>query len=104
MRHPANKLWLVLIVAALISGCVKDTSSRPTPTPYSDEWNQYIEATLMTGDGMGHGPDIGSDEWKSVVEFKLGLRADLKMPARSSPDWCLYIDDRISTSSVKTIG
>jgi hypothetical protein len=50
---------------------------------------------LTTDDGMGHGPDIGSDEWKSVVEFRLGVRGIPGTPDRSSEDWCTYIDAHI---------
>ena len=41
---------------------------------------------------MGHGPDIGSGEWKSVVEFKLGIRGNPDVPDRDSQEWCSYID------------
>ena len=51
---------------------------------------------LVTGDGQGHGPDIGSDEWRSVVEFKLGIRDDPSTPTRDSEDWCAYIDERLT--------
>lgn len=47
---------------------------------------------MPTGDGQGHGPDLGSDEWKSVVEFKLGIRGDPQVPGRDSQAWCTYID------------
>ena len=41
---------------------------------------------------MGHGPDIGSEEWKSVIEFKLGIRGNPDVPDRNSSQWCDYID------------
>jgi hypothetical protein len=44
---------------------------------------------------MGHGPDIGSLEWQSVIEFKLGLRGDPDVPPRGSQRWCAYIDQRL---------
>jgi hypothetical protein len=55
-------------------------------------WYRSIEAKVPTGDGQGHGPDVGSDEWKSVVEFKLGIRGDPAVPSRDSEAWCRYID------------
>jgi hypothetical protein len=42
----------------------------------------------VTDDGQGHGPDIGSDEWKSVIEFRLGIRGKPDLPARASEAWC----------------
>jgi hypothetical protein len=66
------------------------------PEPCSAEWQQLVESRLVTGDGQGHGPDIGSDEWRSVVEFKLGIRDDPSTPTRDSEDWCAYIDERLT--------
>jgi hypothetical protein len=50
---------------------------------------------VTTGDGQGHGPDIGSDEWRSVVEFKLGIRGNPAVPSRASREWCHYIDEQV---------
>jgi hypothetical protein len=58
----------------------------------SDAWYRSIEAKVPTGDGQGHGPDVGSDEWKSVVEFKLGIRGRPGLPSRDSQGWCSHID------------
>jgi hypothetical protein len=58
-------------------------------------WIRYVGSILSSGDGMGHGPDIGSDEWKSVIEFKLGVRGNTEVPGRSSPEWCRYIDEHL---------
>jgi hypothetical protein len=55
-----------------------------------------MESVLPTGDGEGHGPDLGSEEWKSVIEFRLGIRGDVSIPDRSSEEWCIYIDDSFS--------
>ena len=59
-------------------------------------WYQSIDKILHTTDGQGHGPDIGSDEWKSVIEFKLGVRDGADVPERSSDQWCQYIDQHIN--------
>ncbi len=58
----------------------------------SSAWQQQIDESVVTGDGQGHGPDIGSDEWKSVVEFKLGIRGKPGVPGRDSEAWCAYVD------------
>jgi uncharacterized protein len=58
----------------------------------SDAWYRGLEEKVPTGDGHGHGPDIGSDEWKSVIEFRLGVRGNPELPARDSEVWCRAID------------
>ena len=60
--------------------------------PCSKPWYQYVEKELISSDGQGHGPDLGSDEWKGVVEFKLGIRGQADLPDRASDDWCQLID------------
>jgi hypothetical protein len=60
--------------------------------PCSEPWYRYVEKELVSSDGQGHGPDLGSDEWKGVVEFKLGIRGQADLPDRASDDWCRLID------------
>ncbi|MGS0680513.1 hypothetical protein ACVBIL_05040 [Shewanella sp. 125m-7] len=57
-------------------------------------WFEKVEQQIITGDGEGHGPDIGSMEWRSVVEFKLGIRGNESNPSLNSDLWCDYIDKR----------
>jgi len=66
-------------------------SSMAAETLCSDSWNQFIEEKIPTGDNQGHGPDVGSGEWKSVIEFKLGIRDKPNLPDRDSEAWCRYI-------------
>lgn len=58
----------------------------------SAAWFQSIDKKLQTADAQGHGPDIGSEEWKSVIEFKLGVRGRPNVPDRRTDAWCKYID------------
>lgn len=60
--------------------------------PCTDEWYSLVEKQVPTGDGSGHGPDLGSGEWRSVVEFKLGIRGNTEIPPRVTDQWCEYID------------
>ena len=60
--------------------------------PCSDEWNLAVEKAVVTGDGQGHGPDTGSQEWRSVVLFKLGKRDAVDAPDLESERWCEYVD------------
>ncbi|ABZ77639.1 hypothetical protein Shal_3091 [Shewanella halifaxensis HAW-EB4] len=55
-------------------------------------WFNKVEKQVSTGDGQGHGPDLGSMEWRSVVEFKLGIRGKESNPNLDSDLWCDYID------------
>jgi len=65
----------------------------------SEVWYRSIEEKVPTGDGRGHDPDIGSDEWKSVVEFKLGVRGNPDVPRRDSEHWCRYVNQLIRINS-----
>jgi len=60
--------------------------------PCSEPWFHEIESIVGTSDGRGHGPDIGSSEWRSVVEFKLGVREHPEIPKSGSQQWCNFIN------------
>jgi hypothetical protein len=82
-----------LLVTALFTFLIANAHAGAEPAaPCSEAWYQYVETELVSGDGQGHGPDLGSDEWKGVIEFKLGIRGQAGLPARASDDWCQYID------------
>ena len=100
MRIPGRiQRHIVIAVVVLVAACGTDDVPAPGPTPCSAEWQQWVETRLTTGDGQGHGPDIGSDEWKSVVEFKLGVRGDPSVPSRDSDEWCRFVDERVRVSN-----
>ncbi|MGE4049127.1 MAG: MliC family protein [Acetobacteraceae bacterium] len=81
----------VMVFPALVSAATPE----PMP-PCSRSWYEAVERQLPTGDGFGHGPDIGSDEWKSVIEFKLAVRDKPGVPGRDDAAWCGYIDARLT--------
>jgi hypothetical protein len=89
---PALIAVFVLLIA---TGCSDPAATVPRPEPCSTRWYELVESSWPTGDGMGHGPDIGSVECKSVVEFKLGIRDDPGVPERTSQAWCEFIDERL---------
>ncbi|MCB1889614.1 MAG: MliC family protein [Rhodocyclaceae bacterium] len=66
-----------------------------TTAPCSPGFIRSVEARLPTGDGQGHGPDPGSAEWQSVVEFRLGLRGHPSVPERGSAAWCDWLASRL---------
>ncbi len=79
-----------------VAACLLTLSTVPAvardSAPCSTNWQRYVEANLPSGDGAGHGPDLGSAEWRSVIEFHLGLRGDPALAPRESDAWCQQID------------
>ena len=86
---PASMAMLLLLLTA----CAGQGPQSKALAPCTEPWYQAVEENVTSGDGMGHGPDIGSEEWKSVIEFKLGVRGNPDVPDRDSSAWCLFIDD-----------
>ena len=86
---------VALLSIAFAAACSGGQIRESSPEPCSEQWQQTVEARLHTGDAHGHGPDVGSAEWRSVVEFKLGIRGKPEVPARDSLEWCAFIDTRI---------
>ena len=77
----------------LLTACPQQRPAAETAPPCTAAWYQAVESRISSGDDMGHGPDIGSEEWKAVIEFKLGIRGNPDVPNRNSPAWCDFIDD-----------
>ena len=85
----------VLVCPLIIAACGSGQNPAPHLTPCSGPWIQFVEQNVPTGDGQGHGPDPGSSEWRSVVEFKLGIRGNPEVPARDTDEWCTFIDEKL---------
>jgi len=90
----------IIFLAAIFQANVSHSSSLEMGTPCSDSWYRFIEEKITTSDPQAHGPDVGSDEWKSVIEFKLGIRGKPNLPARDSKAWCDYIDQIVRNMDV----
>jgi uncharacterized protein len=90
------KRYLTLLLVALTAGAAQAADRQAPALLCSHAWYRTIDGKVSSGDGQGHGPDLGSDEWKSVVEFKLGIRGQPNVPARDSESWCRYIDRLVS--------
>ena len=86
----------LVLVAGLAAGCSVVEPESNGFEGCTDDWFAYVEERVSTGDGQGHGPDPGSMEWRSTVEFRLGLRDDETVPPLGTNDWCRFIDDRIN--------
>ena len=93
-----NKLLIFIVTIMLISvvGCGEDiqlsTVAKNTESLCQQAWFERVEQQISSGDGQGHGPDLGSIEWRSVVEFKLGIRGQAGLPEKDSDLWCEYIN------------
>ena len=85
----------IAIFVVLAAFNLRVSAGAESSAPCSEEWNQFVDDKLVSGDGQGHGPDLGSDEWKGVIEFKLGIRGKADLPARDSDDWCQLIDQLV---------
>ena len=54
-------LCLLLLTASLGLSCARRADPEPPrPEPCCSAWYQAVEARVSTGDGRGHGPDLGS--------------------------------------------
>lgn len=90
-----HKIPILLLSAIPLLGC-STTGTTFKPQPCTSQWYQAVEKQVSSGDGLGHGPDQGSAEWRSVIEFRMGIRGDTDIPDRNSDDWCHYIDNKIN--------
>lgn len=91
MIHRASAAGLLILAAQAYGG-------EHRPSPCSDPWFRLVEERVGTGDGRGHGPDLGTEEWRGTVEFRLGIRGDPGIPAPMTPEWCRYIDALLGES------
>lgn len=91
MKKCLRPVLLAITIAMLSLAC----SEQQNEPDCSSDWQRYVDDVVTTADGLGHGPDIGSDEWRSVVEFKLGVRGQPGIPDRASPLWCAFIQNLI---------
>ena len=86
------KISALITLFNLVLGCAISDESGVRKNICTSDWYSLVEKQVPTGDGRGHGPDLGSSEWRSVVEFKLGIRGNPYIPPRHTDQWCDYID------------
>lgn len=68
----------------------------PVPPQQSTAWNNWVETQVRTGVG-GHGPDVGSEEWKVAVSRRLGIfDAQGHGPDLGSDEWRNAVERRIT--------
>lgn len=84
---------LLLFPVLFLSACaITEDVKEQKKLPCSPEWYQSADKKLSITDEDGHGPDLGSLEWRSAVEFKLDLKNVSDKPEKSSTQWCKFID------------
>ncbi|WP_286232836.1 MliC family protein [Thalassotalea sediminis] len=92
----------VLLLLALSACSTKQEQARVYIGQQCSATNyQLIADKVQSDDDLGHGPDIASDEWKSVIEYKLGIRDKPTTPEHTSQQWCSYILDIIEKKSLE---
>lgn len=102
-----NKSLITILLIVAASYAEANNSEKvisETSVLCSDSWYRLIEERVPTGDGKGHGPDIGSGEWRSVVEFKLVIRDKTDVPRRDSEAWCRHIDQIVRNGRTSFAG
>lgn len=82
----------LVILSASTLGCQNTKNIKAQKEICTMHWYSIVQKQIQTSDSSGHGPDLGSDEWKGVVEFKLGIRGKPDIPAKNTQEWCEYID------------
>lgn len=82
----------VTLLLVVIVGC-SSIDENSNANFCTSDWYALVEKQVFTGDNQGHGPDVGSTEWRSVVEFKLGIRGNKQNPPLESEQWCNYINN-----------
>ena len=92
-----KSIFLYLFIIFISFGCTSNKKEEIQFQDCTNDWFLQVEKEILTGDGQGHGPDIGSLEWRSVIEFKLGIRNDPKVPSIESTQWCNYINEHFIT-------
>ena len=86
--------WTSLFLFTTLSmSCTINSKEPAIQQPCHAEWFQLVEQRYQSGDGQGHGPDLGSLEWRSTIEFKIGIRDDPSVPSLESEQWCAYINE-----------
>ena len=87
------KKHLTLFITSTLTACSFTETNLTTPSLCTIDWFNLVEEKIPTNDKHGHGPDLGSEEWRSVVEFKLGIRNKHEVPPLETDQWCRYIND-----------
>ncbi|MCL2457915.1 MAG: MliC family protein [Desulfobulbus sp.] len=101
-----SPLILFVVLVAWVHPALAEAEPAGQGGCCTPAWYRSIENRAPTGDGQGHGPDLGSAEWRSVVAHRIGLRDQADGPRQDSEDWCRRVDQivREAEESAKRSG
>lgn len=102
MKTKFSTIVLFTIMMTQLSACSVPHEKSMEKIPCSMEQLLRIEAQVNSSDGVGHGPDIGSEEWKSAIEFRLGIQNNSAIPKTLNLNWCNTVDS-IAKSNLNEI-
>lgn len=83
--------FLCLSCSLVLTACTDKPASNNNTVACDQNSFHVLEQLIGSSDGAGHGPDVGSHEWQSTIEFRLQLRGDKNKPAHDHPEWCAYM-------------
>lgn len=99
IKRNVRSVLLLNLIATFLIGCnAPQSEANAEPMICSTTQFLAIDKHVQSGDGMGHGPDIGSGEWKSAIEHKLGLAGHANLPEQDAKQWCRFIQQTLNTS------
>jgi len=93
--HIMQKILILFIMIIFLTDISRATCSI-------DVLNK-IEKSVQVSDEKGHGPDLGSEEWQTVVELRLDLLGKLAMPDRNSEAWCHYVEQALTLAEASLL-
>ena len=91
--------YVVSACMLMLMSSLSLANSEGVLVPCSAAWNEWVEQEVGSGDGQGHGPDIGSQEWQQVIQFRLKLNAK-QVAKLGSQKWCHEIDMAVRTNQL----
>lgn len=94
-RRVQAAVGCVVLIGLMACDDPRTRNEKLQPRICTQDWFRYVERELRTSDAHGHGPDVGSLEWKSVVEFKLGIRGEAQVPSPETRDWCEFVKSEL---------
>lgn len=90
-------LFLVCVGCSPKTPVDTNPSNLQVPAVGSEDWLFWVEKSVDTSDGQGHGPDYGSQEWCSVIEHKLFEGKSGEIPC--SPSWNEKVTEKLKKVS-----
>jgi len=85
-------IFSAVLFAVLMSACSNVIVNNNNAQECTSDWYRSVDKLIPSTDGRGHGPDLGSTEWRSVIEFRLGVRGNSSIPVLESDEWCDYVN------------